>query len=438
VNRRRTPARGTRVLASATFAVLLGSAAVAGQAPPTNRAAPVPAPAAATPSPGTPRGKPSPALGVDIVAPRADEAVFGPTEVRLRPRGAARRAELFLDGVWAAKAAPPTWRATVDFGGENIAHRLEAVVYDTPEGAGAAGASANAVLVTGAVAAGLEIRVGLQQMYVSVERGDGPVEGLRREDFALEDDGVAQDLVTFERGDVPLTAALLLDASSSMSGGRLRTALDGARSFVRALQPLDEAKLMLFNDRLRAESPFTSSIAVLAVSLGDLTAAGGTALNDALYLALGRMRARQGRKVVVLLSDGVDVESVLAMEQVRAVARRSGAAVHWLRMRGDGGEIEGRRALRSPWRGPQEHRREIEALARLVEESGGRIDDISTVAEVEAALSRLLRDLRAQYVLGYYPSATRGAGSWHDVRVALAGAAAGAGRVRTQRGYAEP
>ncbi len=387
---------------------------------------------------------PAPQLAVEILSPRADAAVFGPTEVRLRPRGAAQRVELFLDGVWAAKAGPPAWRTTVDFGGENVAHRLEAVVYD------AVGASASAVLVTGAVAAGLEIRVGLQQMYVSVERqapdGTAPVEGgkalrplvegLRREDFALSDDGEPQALVTFERGDVPLTAVLLLDASASMSGGRLRTALDGARAFVRALQPLDETKLMLFNDHLLAETPFTSSIAMLAVSLGDPVASGGTALNDALFLALGRLRERQGRKVVVLLSDGIDVESVLAMADVRAVAKRSAAAVYWLRMRGDSGEIEGRRALRSPWRDPDEHRRELAELERTVVESGGRIDDIATASEVEAALARLLRELRAQYVLGYYPSATRGAGVWHDVRVELTGATRG--RVRTQRGYAEP
>ncbi len=370
----------------------------------------------------------APGLAVEIVAPRAVDSVFGPTLVRLRVSGPARRAEIFLDGIAAASAAPPNWSATVDFGGENVAHRLEAVVYDAARG------SASATVQLAAVAAELEIKVGLQQLYVTAEHGGSALEGLRREDFTVTDDGEPQTLVTFERGQVPLTATLLLDASASMSGGRLTTALDGARAFVRSLARLDEAKFLLFNDRLRVETPFTGSIAMLAVSLGDVTAGGGTALNDALFLALERLESRQGRKVIVLLSDGIDVESVLSMVEVRALARHSSATIYWLRMRGPANTNDGRVSLRSPWRGPEQHRRELELLQRTVEESGGRVDDIGGVSEVEAALARLLRELRAQYALGYYPSTSHGAGTWHDVRVELAGP----GTARAQRGYVEP
>jgi Ca-activated chloride channel family protein len=293
-------------------------------------------------------------------------------------------------------------------------------------------AVASASLRTPRIHSDLEIDVGLQQLYVTIEPRGGDAERLTREQFSVLDDGVPQQLVTFERGDIPFTAVLLLDASLSMAGERLRTALDGAVAFAGGMHRLDEAKLVLFADRVLLETPFASVPAILTLGLHAVEAGGGTAVNDAIYLALKRLETRQGRRVVVILSDGVDIDSVATMADVRRVARRNQATLYWLRLGGDPQDASVRRY--STWRDAAGHDTEIRELGAAVLESGGRVEPLANVAEVATALSRLLAELRDQYVLGYYPSRRRGSGAWHRVEVRVGGGL----RPRTRGGYLEP
>jgi Ca-activated chloride channel family protein len=187
---------------------------------------------------------------------------------------------------------------------------------------------------------------------------------------------------------------------------------------------------MLFSDHVSLETPFTNVQPVLTLGLRGVQADGGTALNDALYLAVKRLETRRGRKIAVLLSDGVDVESVLSIEEARAIARRQ-VTLYWLRLaRDDDGQ---RIRLSSAWRDAPDHAREREKLRAAVLESGGRIVDLAGVEEIPATFTTLLRELRDQYVLGITPRRT-GGGSWHEVRVEVRGGA----RARTQDGYFEP
>lgn len=283
---------------------------------------------------------------------------------------------------------------------------------------------------------GMEIDVRLQQVFVNLESNGRPFTGLGRGDFTVLDDGVPQEIVTFEQGDVPFTAVLLLDASTSMRKGQLDTAVDGVRAFARAMNRLDEAKLLLFDDSILTETPFTSVPSILTLGLSDVEARGGTALNDALYLALKRLDDRLGRKVVVLLSDGVDVESVLPMKLVHGAVRQSQAAVYWLRLRfegeQDGGPLQ---SLYTTWRDAEGHRREMDELNATVLESGGRVEVLQSIDDVPAALKHLLAELRGQYVLGYSPSVHHGAGTWHQIKLEVRGAPGA--RARVQEGYLE-
>jgi len=279
----------------------------------------------------------------------------------------------------------------------------------------------------------MEIDVRLQEVFVNV---GSEANRLGRDDFTILDDGVPQSIVTFEHGDVPFTAVLLLDASLSMQSGRLDTAVGGARSFVHAMNRLDEAKLLLFADRILVETPFTSVPSILTLGLSDVEAQGGTALNDALYLGIKRLDDRLGRKVVVLLSDGVDVESVLPMETVRDVARRSQAVLYWLRLRRpEEAKDAPLQELFTAWRNAEGHRREMDELRAAVLESGGRVDSLDRVEDVPAALALILQELRGQYVLGYTPSVHHGTGTWHKIKVEIRGVPGG--RVRVQEGYVE-
>jgi Ca-activated chloride channel family protein len=348
------------------------------------------------------------------------EAVVYPTDTELD------RVEVYLDGLRVGFIERPPWRVLLDVGQENVAHELEVVAID------AAGNSASNQLRTASVVSDLVIDVDLQQLYVTVERDGARVLDLQESDFRVVDASVGQEMVTFERGDVPFTAAVLVDSSLSMKGGRLPTALEAAKAFIGDMKELDEAKLILFSDQVQVETPFTNSATILALSLGNVSAGGGTALNDAVYLAQKRLQTRHGRKVIILLSDGIDVESVLSMEQVQRLSRSLQAALYWIRLPRPGENDSSRRF--SAWRDDRAHARELQLLRETVIETGGRIITIDSIDDVHDAFQALLTELREQYVIGYYPSITRGTGSWHEVEVQVGGENLD---VRTRRGYLE-
>lgn len=378
---------------------------------------------------------PSPVLGaataadVRLVSPSAGQPLFGEVEIRAEVRGSpVSKVEFYLDSLRVGVAEAPPWRIVVDVGQSNREHSIEVLAY------GPGGPIGSAALRSLPLQVDDEIEVGLQQLYVVVERGNRRVTGLTRDDFTVLDDGVPQPLITFERGEIPFTAVLLVDASTSMAGDRLRTATDGAKGFVAGMKRLDEAKLVLFSDRILLETPFTSVPSIVSLGLSGVQPQGGTALNDALYLALKRLEGSQGRRVVVLLSDGIDIESVLPMEQVQAIARRTHAVLYWLRLRRYAEQELPFVEIFSAWRDGEGHRRQMDLLQSTVLESGGRIETLDSLDQVKPALETLLRELRDQYVLGYYPSQSKGRGTWHDLELHVRGEGL---QVRTQEGYLE-
>ena len=369
------------------------------------------------------------AADVRLVSPRAGQPLFGEVEIRAEVQGApVTKVEFYLDSLRIGVVESPPWRMVVDVGQANREHAIEVLAY------GPGGPIGSAALRSLPLQVDDEIEVGLQQLYVVVERGNRRVTDLTREDFTVLDDGVPQELITFERGEIPFTAVLLVDASTSMAGDRLRTATDGAKGFVAGMKRLDEAKLLLFSDRILLETPFTSVPSIVSLGLSGVQPQGGTALNDALYLALKRLEGSQGRRVVVLLSDGIDIESVLPMEQVQAIARRTHAVLYWLRLRRYAEEELPFVEIFSAWRDGEGHRRQMDLLQSTVLESGGRIETLDSLEQVKPALETLLRELRDQYVLGYYPSQSKGRGTWHDLELRVRGEGL---QVRTQEGYLE-
>ncbi len=370
----------------------------------------------------------APAAGqpaVTLLSPAPGEPVFGEVEVfaEVVSEREIRRVTFWLDGRVAGELRDPPYRLTVDAGMESREHRFEVVAQD------AGGSEGRSLLISPRLDINLRLDLELQQLFVTVSRHGRRVLDLEAEDFMVIDRGQPQRLVTFERGDVPLTALLLVDASDSMHGDRLAAAVAGAQAFITGMEELDQAKLILFADRVIHDSPFTNFPEVLATGLAGVEARGSTALNDHLYLALKRLEPRQGRRVVILLSDGVDVASVLEMRQVLDTARRSQALIYWLRLgAGDGSGIA------SAWRDAESHTREFQLLETGIEESGGRVVVLDHISETGGAFTGILAELRDQYVLGYYPSDNRGDGSWHDVRVRVPRRGL---KVRTRQGYVD-
>ena len=213
-----------------------------------------------------------------------------------------------------------------------------------------------------------------------------------------------------------------------MRGGRLGFALRGAREFMAGLGPEDEASVTLFSDRLLRRTPFSSDPEVVLESLAGVEAGGGTALSDQLYLALKLTERRLGRRVLLLLSDGIDSHSAVTMRDVAWVARRSRSMIYWVRT---GGGDAGKSRY-SAWKSPDDYRRDTVLLERLVAESGGRVMPLERIEDAESILREIVQELKGQFVLGYYPSARRKDGSWHKgtVRIKEVG-----GGVRARPGY---
>jgi len=228
----------------------------------------------------------------------------------------------------------PPYRIEVDLGERNVAHRFSVTARDIH------GVHATASVETEPIPIAHDYDVELQQLYVTVTSQSSRVLDLGAEDFVVRDDGEVQEITTFAEGDLPFTAALLIDASASMYGERLEHATAGAAAFIRGMQALDHAKLLVCSHQLLNTTPFTNDHDLLIAGLSGVEASGGTALHDHLFIALKLLQERQGRRVLILLSDGIDSHSVLTMEQLFQKARRSQVVIYWIRLtRQAGGAI---------------------------------------------------------------------------------------------------
>jgi len=362
---------------------------------------------------------------VTITSPKAHQPVFDEVEFSAIVTAVEKieRVEFYVDGQEVGLDETSPYWVSVNVGGDNVERQFTVVAY------GVSGAQGSDSITTPRLDINLEVDVDLQQLYVTVTRDDARVLDLKRYQFTVFDNDVREALVTFERGDVPFTAVLLLDASESMKGDRLVAATDGARAFLEGLNPLDEAMMILFSDRVLAATPFSSRKEALLTGLDDTRAGGGTALNDHLYAALNLLHRRQGRRTVVLMSDGVDVLSVLGIEDVLWRVRRSDALIYWIRLED---ERQPNSSFSSAWRNHETNREQVNGLEQVVKESGGRIAVLTRIEDLKEAFEGILSELREQYVLGYYPSRRRGDGSWRPVKVRVDVVGT---KVRTREGY---
>ncbi len=371
-------------------------------------------------APGTAAG-----IVVSVHAPREGETVFGQVEVEIEVLSGEKVAsvEVRLDGEVVARLTAPPYRVVVDVGQTNQAHVFEVTAIDV------VGGRDTRRVLTGTIAVDEQVEIELQQLYVTVTRDGKRVLDLDARRFDVLDNGQRQEMVTFERGDVPLTAVLLIDSSLSMEGEALAAALAGALAFVEGMGTLDEAKVMVFSDRLLATTPFTGDPRIVSAALDAVTPTGSTAINDHLFVGLKELEARQGRKVVVLLSDGLDVDSVLGMADVEWKVGRVPTVLYWIRLL-SGADLD--KPHSSVWRDATEQRGEGEALERVMTASGGRVFSIDRIEEAAGAFREILRELREQYVLGYYPSSDLDDGAWHQVEVRVASPGV---KVRARGGY---
>jgi Ca-activated chloride channel family protein len=256
------------------------------------------------------------------------------------------------------------------------------------------------------------VDVKLVRMLATVKNMQGQlVGGLNGEDFTITDNGVTQEVALFERNTAqPLSIAMLVDTSRSTEREK-RYELEAVRKFMQALvregNPNDALGLYSFNYQVTMEANFTRRLEKLDAALGRLKSEGATALYDAIYLAADDLEHREGRRVVVVVSDGGDTISKVRFEKALEALHAANAvlyAVLLVPVAGDAG-----RNLRGE-----------NALTTLSAWTGGKIFFPTPGASLDQAFQDILRDLRTQYLIGYYPRNIEPAKDrFHKVKLAV-------------------
>ena len=253
-----------------------------------------------------------------------------------------------------------------------------------------------------------------------VDKSGTLVAGLPREAFALYEDGQLQTITHFMNERVPVSLAVLLDVSDSMTGKRIEDAREAVGRFVAdALERGDEFTIVAFNHKQRVLTPWTSDPVTAALVMRPLQPFGSTAIYDAISAALplAGTRNRQ-RAALLLISDGADTASDMALRDVRSALLRHDAFVYAI-------------AIDAPDRRPINAPVNAGALQEITNQTGGRTTVVRGSSDLSTALDDIAHELASQYLIGY--TSPKGAdGRYHTIRVRVQGTS---DRVRARNGY---
>jgi VWFA-related protein len=221
-------------------------------------------------------------------------------------------------------------------------------------------------------------------------------------DLEVLENGVAQKLELFQEAVEPVSIVLALDASGSMKKKEAEV-VSSARDFIEALRPQDKLAVALFADHPVFTHDLTVNRAVSQSALELYRANGGTALYDTLAESLRYLKRVQGRRVVIVMTDGRDENnpgtgpgSVSRLDDVARLVQETGAIMFGI---GLGVNVD------------------EEPLKKIADLSGGRAFFPADVSELPAQYRRVVDDLRRRYVVGYTSSHIQHDGTWRDVEI---------------------
>ena len=244
------------------------------------------------------------------------------------------------------------------------------------------------------------------------------VADLTREDFEIYDNGRVQEVTIFDNEVRPFTVVVMLDTSISMTH-RLKDLYAGAEQFLLRLLPHDKATVGGFNDKIEFASEFTSDRNSLVSALKHLDYGNQTHLYDAVYASLDQLEKVEGRKVILLFTDGADFGSRQGPGRALERARDREVMIY-----GIGLETEffnGQSVVRS---------KPDSILNRFANETGGGYFDLKKDADLNASFTRIAQELRSQYLLGFSPQTLDGKVHRLEVRVKRPGL-----KTRSRRSY---
>ena len=248
------------------------------------------------------------------------------------------------------------------------------------------------------------------------------VTDLQQEDFEVLDNGKSQVLTNFVNGTTPFTGVVMLDTSGSMTMN-LDFLKQAAEEFIIRLLPADKAKVGAFNDKIQIlpkDGPFTSNRDELIRILKDgLDFGYPTRLWDAINESIASLERLEGRRVVLVFTDGDDTGSRVDEKEVLLRARERDVMIYAIGMQSD--FFNGQTRVRT---------RPARGLRRVADETGGGYFELTKKDDLGPTFTRVALELHSQYVLGFSPATLDGKVHKLDVKVKRAGMT-----VRGRRSY---
>jgi Ca-activated chloride channel family protein len=271
----------------------------------------------------------------------------------------------------------------------------------------------------------LKVDVKLVNVFVTVTDAHGsPVASLQKESFLLKEDGKEQKISIFSRESaLPLSIVLAIDTSLSTKKD-LPLEQAASHKFAHAiLRPQDGLAVYQFSEEVTQVVPFTSDLSKIDAGIDHLRNGAATALFDVVFLGSQALGARQGRKVVVAVTDGGDTMSQVDYKQALRAAQESEAIIYSIIIvpieasagRDTGGE---------------------HALIQFSEDTGGKYYYASSLPQLDEAFRKISDELRMQYLLAYYPSQRYSESEFRRIQIDLANPPAGGPyQARYRAGY---
>ena len=271
----------------------------------------------------------------------------------------------------------------------------------------------------------LKVDVKLVNVYVTVTNAHGgPVGGLKKENFRIQEDGKDQSIAVFDKeSEAPVSIALAIDTSLSTRHD-LPLEQASAKRFARDIvRPVDALSVFGFSEVVLQSTSYTSDLKRIDDGIDHIRLGAATAMYDAVYLASRSLNRRQGRKVLVLITDGGDTVSKVDYQQAVRAAEEAEAIVYSIIVvpieNSAGRETGG------------EH-----ALIQLAEDTGGKYYYATSMSQLDEAFHQISDELRTQYLLAYYPSDRTSDSDFRRISVSVSGPPDAAEyRVRHRAGY---
>lgn len=278
----------------------------------------------------------------------------------------------------------------------------------------------------------IRVAVNLVLVDATVKTKDGKIiANLKKDDFQVLEDGVAQKIDVFSRDELPLDVALVLDLSDSI-GPFLAPLRDAATIALAALKPNDEVALFTFSTEAELRLPLSKDKNKIADQINTFDARGATNINDGIFLAAEYLLKTPptGRRVIILISDDVGTDAGgQGTRDIVTEAIAADAVLYNLKIPGYNPPATMLHSAMTPG---------LVNIHKVMEATGGELFDVQDVAHLDAVFSALIQRIKTRYTLGYYTMANGAEGKPHKLEVRLASSFGKKGRdysILAKNGY---